>query len=234
MAHEVRYLILVWGLLLSASFTFAQRPGQISIRFTVFGLRPIEGLVYQSTTGAKLPLKFNPSARSSRHTYNGASPVKFLDGETGAVVAEAAVPPDMREPLFLFTELPTPTTRGMRYQVSVIDDSAAKLGAGHLAILNLTGFKLAGALDKTELTVEEGLNSPVPFSRQAKLTLFVSVRGTRVQSYSEVISPPKSSRLLLILFPPTRKGALEVQSRALSDEPPKPPGPPGSGGGSKK
>jgi len=234
MAHQVRHLILVWAVVVSAVFAFGQRPGQISIRFTVFSLRPIEGLVYQSTTGAKLPLKFNASARSSRHTYNGTSPIKFIDRETGAVVAEAAVPPDMREPLFLFNELPTPTTRGLRYQISVIDDSAAKLGAGHLAILNLSGFKLAGALDKTELTVEEGLNAPVPFNRQAKLTLFVSVRGTRVQSYSEVISPPKSSRLLLILFPPTRKGALEVQSRALSDEPPKPPGPAGSGSGGKK
>ena len=190
--------------------------------------------MYQSTTGAKLPLKFNPTARSGRHTYNGISPVKFIDNETGVVVAEAAVPPEMREPLILFTELPVPTTRGLRYKVSVIDDSAAKLGAGHLAILNLSGLKLTGTLDRTELTVDDGLNAPVPFTRQAKLTLFTSARGTRVQSYSEVIAPPKSSRLLLILFPPTRKGALEVQSRALSDEPPKPPGPPGSGSGSKK
>ena len=234
MAHQVRHLILVWAVVVSAVFAFAQRPGQVSVRFTVFSLRPIDGLVYLSATGAKLPLKFNSIARSSRHTYNGVSPVKFLDSETGGVVAEAAVPPEMREPLLLFTELSTPSPRGLRYQVSVIDDSAAKLGAGHLAILNLSGFKLAGALDKTELTVEEGLNSPVPFNRQAKLTLFVSVRGTRVQSYSEVIAPPKSSRLLLILFPPTRKGALELQSRALSDEPPKPLGPVGSGSGGKK
>lgn len=226
MAHQIRYLILVGALLLAAPFAAAQRPDQISIRFTVFSLRPIEGLGYLSTTGAKLPLKFNPASRSTRHTYTGASLLKFVDIATNAVVAEATVPPEIREPLLLFIELPAANARGLRYQVAVLDDSAAKLGAGHLAILNLSGLKLTGLLDKTELTVDEGLNAPVPFIRQTKLTLYATVRGTRVQSYSDMIKPPKSSRLLLILFPPARKGALEVQTRALADEPSAPP-PPG-------
>ncbi len=219
MAHQVRYLILLGALLLVTPFVLAQRPGQISVRFTVFSARPIEGLAYVSTTGAKLPLKFNPTARSTRHTYNGALPLKFVDIATGAVVAEATVPSDVREPLLLFMALPTDSARGLRYQVAVMDDSAAKLGPGHLAILNLSGLKLTGTLDKVSLTVDEGLNAPLPFARSAKLTIFASVRGTRVQSYADVIKSPKSSRLLLILFPPTRPGALEVQSRALVDEP---------------
>ena len=219
MAHQVRYLILLGALLLVTPFALAQRPGQISVRFTVFSARPIEGLAYVSTTGAKLPLKFNPAARSTRHTYTGTSPLKFIDTATGAVVAEATVPADVREPLLLFIAQPADNSRGLRYQVAVMDDSIAKLGAGHLAILNLSGLKLAGTLDKVDLTVDEGLNAPVPFARSAKLTLFASVRGMRVQSYADVIKPPKSSRLLLILFPPARPGALEVQSRALVDEP---------------
>lgn len=218
--------MIVCGLLLVAPGAAGQRPGQISIRFTVFSLAPIEGLAYVSTTGAKLPLKFNPASRSSRHTYNGAPLLKFIEVETGTVVAEATVPPEIREPLLLFTPLPAASARGLRYQVSVVDDSGAKLGAGHLAILNLSGLKLTGLLDKTPLTVDEGLNAPVPFTRQAKLILFASAHGARVQSYADVIKPPKSSRLLLILFPPTRKGAVEVQTRALADEPPLPP-PPG-------
>ena len=223
MAHQVRYLIYLGALLLIAPFALAQRPGQISIRFTVFSARPIEGLAYVSTTGAKLPLKFIPTARSTRHTYNGASPLKFVDTSTGTVVAEATVPPDLREPLLLFTPLPADSPRGLRYQISVVDDSAAKLGASHFAILNLSGLKFTGTLDQTEVNVDEGLNAPVPVTRQAKLTLFTAARGARVQSYSDVIKLPKSSRLLLIFFPPARPGALEVQSRALVDEPHKAP-----------
>jgi hypothetical protein len=234
MAHQIRYLVVAVAVWCASATVWAQRPGQISVRFTVYAPRPIDGLSYLSTTGAKLPLKFNPASRSTRHTYNGTSPLKFVETETGTVVAEAAVPPEMREPLLLFTELPAPGPRGLRYQVAVIDDSATKLGAGHLAILNLSGLKLTGTLDKTELTVDEGLNAPVPFARQARLTLFASARGTRVQSFSDTINPPKSSRLLLILFPPARKGALEVQSRALADEPPSPPPPPGAATGGKK
>ena len=222
MAHQVRHLILVGALLLAGPFALGQIPGQISVRFTVFSARPIEGLGYISTTGTTLPLRFNPVSRSTRHTYSGPPPLRFVNIATGAVVAEAAVPPEIREPLLLFTALSAAGPRGLRYQVAVIDDSATRLGAGHLAILNLSGLKLAGTLGQTELTVGEGLNQPVPFTRSAKLTLYALTRGTRVQSYSELITPPKTSRLLLILLPPARKGALEVQSRALVDEPPGP------------
>lgn len=220
--------MLVCALLLGAPPGFAQRPGAISVRFTVFSARPIEGLSFLSTTGAKLPLKFNPASRSTRHTYNGPSPLKFVDAATGTTVAEASVPPEMREPLLLFSELPAPDARGLRYRIAVIDDSAAKLGAGHLAILNLSGLKFTAVLDQTEFAVGEGMNAPVPFKRETKLTLFISARGTRVQSYSDLIKPPKTSRLLLILFPPARKGALDVQTRALADDPPPPPAPPGT------
>ncbi|MCX6953009.1 MAG: hypothetical protein NTV51_12710 [Verrucomicrobia bacterium] len=219
MAHQVRHLMLLCALVLAAPFAAAQRPGQIAIRFTVFSARPIDGLAYASATGAAQPLQFKPAARSPRYTYTGVSPLKFTDTASGAVVAEATVPPEIREPLLLFIELPAPKPGGLRYQIAVIDDSAAKLGAGHLAILNLSGLKLTGLLDKTELTIDAGLNAPVPFTRSAKLTLFTTARGVKVQSYADVIKPPKTSRLLLILFPPARKGALEVQTRALADDP---------------
>lgn len=214
--------MLVCALLIGAPFAAAQRPGQISVRFTVFAARPIDGLSYLSSTGAQLPLKFNPASRSTHHTYNGASPVRFVDTATGTLVAEASIPPDLREPLLLFSELATPGPRGLRYQISVLDDSAAKLSAGHLAILNLSGLKFTARLDQSEFAVAEGLNAPVPFKRETRLTLFTNVRGARVQSYADLIKPPKSARLLLILFPPARKGAVEVQTRALSDDPPPP------------
>jgi hypothetical protein len=217
MAHQIRHLIALCALLFVVPWTLAQRPGQLAIRFTVFAAKPIEGLAYLSTTGAALPLNFNPFARSTRHTYNGTSPVKFVDAATKAVVAEAVVPPDIREPLFLFSELPAGQARGLRYQVAVLDDSPTKVPVGHFVILNLSGLKLTGTLDQTALTIEEGSNAPVPLAKAATLRLFASARGTRVQSYADTLKPAKAKRLLLILLPPARKGALEVQSRALVD-----------------
>ena len=230
MAHQVRYLrptglvgLLLCALLWGAPFGRAQAPAPISIRFTVFSPQPIDGVAYAPAKGAPVPVAFNATTRSPRYTYTGPSPLKFVEAATGTIVAEATVPPEIREPLLLFSELPAPGARGLRYQIAVIDDSAAKLGSGRLAILNLSGLKFTGTLDKTELTVDTGLNPSVPFTKSARLTLFTTARGNRVQSYSDIIKPPKTARLLLILFPPARKGALEVQSRALVEEPSAPP-----------
>lgn len=223
MAHQVRYLIALCAALLVAPWALAQRPGQIAVRFAVFAQRPVEGLTYLPGMGPAVPLKFNPATRSPRYNYLGAPIVKFTDATTGAVVAEAAIPEDMREPLLLFLDPPAPNPRNLRYQIAVLDDSTAKLGVGKLAILNLSGLKLTGTLDKTDLKVESGLNAPVPFAKAARLTFFTTARGTRVQSYSDMIRPAKTSRLLVILFPPARKGALEIQVRTLAEEPPPPP-----------
>ncbi|MBC7366141.1 MAG: hypothetical protein H7343_04900 [Undibacterium sp.] len=221
MAHAFRYLIIVLALALASAALSAAVPRSepISVRFTVFSAHPIDGLGYRSATGATLPLKFFPASRSARSAYNGPSPLNFVDAASGAVVAEAEVPAAIREPLLLFTTLPAPDARGLRYQVAVIDDSVTKLPPGHLAVVNLSGLKLTGTMDKTTLTLDAGLNAPVPFAAGASLRLYAMSRGTRVQSFSDTLKTARSARLLILLLPPARKGALEVQSRALSDEP---------------
>jgi len=219
-------------LILALAFTPASSPAAapraelVSVRFTVFSAHPVEGLGYRSATGATLPLKFFPAARSARSLYAGLSPIRFIDTASGAVVAEAEVPAAIREPLLLFTALPAPDANGLRYQVAVIDDSTAKLAPGHVAIVNLSGLKLSGTLDQTALTLDAGLNAPLPFAFGASLRLYAMSRGTRVQSYADTLKTSRTARLLIFLFPPARKGAIEVPSRALSDEPqPGGPGP---------
>lgn len=222
MAHALRYLIACVGLLLAAPLALAQAAKGPTVRFTVYALRPIEGLGLAGATGAGQPVAFSALGRSVRYTYTGPGPVKFIDITTKEVVAEAVVPPEIREPLFLFLDPPANNPRKLRHQIAVLDDSAAKLASGQLAILNLSGLKLTGTLDKADLALEAGLNAPVPVKAGAKLTLFATARGTRVQSYADVLRPGKTARLLLIIFPPARKGALEVQARFLAEEPPPP------------
>lgn len=223
MAYALRYLAVCAALLLAASGPLAQTAGRTTaLRFTVFALRPIEGLGYITATGAVQPIAFSSLGRSPRYTYVGPGPMKFLDATTKEVVAEAVVPAEIREPLFLFLDPPANNPRKLRHQVAVLDDSVAKLGPGQLAILNLSSLKLTGTLDKTDLALESGLNAPVPVKSGAKLTLFTTARGSRVQSYANVLKPSKTGRLLLILFPPASKGALEVQARFLAEEPPSP------------
>ncbi len=223
MAHALRYLICACALLLAAPWIAGQAPKPAPIRFSVFALRPIEGLTFPATNGTTQPLKFSAVARSARYTCLGASPIKFLDATTGEVVAEATVPTEIRDPLLLFLDPPANNPRHLRYQVAVLDDSAAKLGSGQFAILNLSGLKLTGTLDTKDLTLEPGLNPPIPVKSGAKLILYTTARGTRVLSYAETLKPSKAARLLLILFPPARKGGLEVQARFLAEEPLPPP-----------
>lgn len=217
MAHALRHLIAICFVLIVVPHAPAQQSGQIKIRFAVFSAQPVEGLAFISPTGSLVPLKFDPFARSARHAYSGVSPVRFVDFATKAVVAEAVVPLGYREPLFLFSALPAGNTLGLRYKIAVLDDSAASLPPGHFVILNLSGLKLAGTFDKSVFEVNEGLNAPVPFAASATLTLYAVSRGTRVQSFVDTLKPVRSRRLLLLLLPPARKGALQVQSRALVD-----------------
>jgi hypothetical protein len=224
MAHAFGYLIFALALMPVAFPAAAPRAEPISVRFTVFSAHPVEGLGYRSANGATLPLTFFPAARSTRSSYAGPAPIKFIDLASGAVVAEAEIPAAIPEPLLLFIALPALNARGLRYQVAVIDDSAAKLAPGHFAIVNLSGLNLTGTLDKTPLTLDRGLNLPLAFAPGASLRLYAMSRGTRVQSYADTLKTARGARLLLFLFPPARLGAVEVVSRALSDEP-RPAGP---------
>ena len=217
---------LVFALLCCAGVAAAAetQPGGPAVRFSVFSVKPIAGLACALRPGAApQPLVFYPTARSTRHEYRGAMPLRFIDAATGAVVAEATIPPEMREALLLFSPADATTATGgrttLRYHVAVLDDGAMRHGAGALSIVNLSGLPLSGTVNKDPVTLRAGLNPTLAVGRSAMIALRTNFKQRSYQSYSGTVTLTAKQRALLILFPPFYKGSLEVQSRLLVDEP---------------
>lgn len=207
-------------MLVAAPIVSAQ-PAIQSVRFAVFSVRPIADIAFVPRAAAALQKTvFYPTARSPRYEYRGTMPLRFVDATTGAVVAEAVIPPEIREPLLLFAPIEgAPAAAGLRYRISVLDDSAARQGPGGLAIINLSGLALSGTVNKETVTLKPGLNPTLMIGRTAKVTLRTTLKNRAYQSYAGAVQLARNERALLILFPPFYKGSLEVQSRLLVDAP---------------
>lgn len=218
-----RAVLLVTGLasLALVSPVSAQVPAP-AIRFTVFASQPIKELAFVPRANATAQkVQFYPTARSPRYEYRGAMPLRFVDETTGAVVAEAAIPAGLRDPLLLFSASDAGAKGGLKYQIAVLDDGAARHGPGGLAIINLSGLALAGTVNGEKVTLQAGLNPTLPAGKSAKIALSTVFKGKTYQAYTGAATLGRNERALLILFPPFYKGALEVQSRLLIDQPPK-------------
>ena len=196
------------------------KPPELTLHFTVFSAKPIEGLTYvPRANAAPAKLVFYPTAHSPRYEYRGANPIRFTDA-SGAVVAEATVPPEIHDALLLVSAIDPVPPAGVKYRVAVLDDGAAQHTAGGLAVINLSGLALSGTIDGKPVTLKDGLNPTLAVGRTAKIALNTVFKGRTFPSYSGDLKLKKNERALLILFPPFNKGSLEVQSRMLLDEPP--------------
>lgn len=189
------------------------------VRFTVFAAKPIANVTFVPRDNAEpRKLTFYPTARSPRYEYRGAMPLRFTDAESGEVVAEASIPPNITEALLLLSPAAKDGAgAGLRYRVAVLDDSPARQGAGTLAIINLSGLMLAGTVNGRNVTLQSGLNPTFEAGRGASVVLRTDFKGRSYQSYSGTITLGASQRALLLLFPPFYAGSLEVQSRVLVD-----------------
>ena len=201
----------------------AQTPasGQ-SVRFTVFSAQSIKEIAFVPRLNASPPkLQFQPTARSTRYEYRGSMPVRFVDS-AGAVVAEATIPPTIRDALLLFTpaDVTAGSTGSLRFQIAVLDDAATRHGAGGLAIINLSGMALSGTINAEKVALKPGLNPTLPIGKSAKITFSTTAKNKTYQSYASTVTLGRNERALLILFPPFNKGGFEVQSRLLLDQPP--------------
>ncbi len=224
MAHALRYLTAAIAMATAVHGQPPRAPEQ-AFRFTVFSARPVEGVSFSpNLRAAPQKLVFYPTARSPRYEFRGALPLRFTDA-SGAVVAEATVPPEMHDVLLLFSAVEPVPSSGLRYQIAVLDDGAARHGPSGLAIINLSGLALAGTVGRADVVLKSGLNPTLQVSRTAKIMLRTTFKGRSYQSYAGELEMKAAERALLILFPPFYKGSLEVQSRLLIDEPPLPPVP---------
>ena len=207
-----------------SSTAHAQSPAAIqSVRFVVFSAQPIKDAAFvPRPNAAPLKLAFQPTARSVRYEYRGPMPVRFVDPEGGAVVAEANIPAGIQNALLLFSPLDQAKsgTSNLRYQIAVLDDGAGRHGPGGLAIINLSGLALSGKVNNQAVTLKPGLNPTLAVGRTATIKLTTVFKQRTYQSYAGTATLGRNERALLILFPPFYPGALEVQSRLLVDQPP--------------
>jgi hypothetical protein len=217
----VTTLCLVVGI---GSTAFAQAPAAIqSVRFAVFSAQPIKDAAFvPRPNAAPLKLAFQPTARSVRYEYRGPMPLRFVDPEGGAVVAEASIPAGIQNALLLFS--PVDQAKGgaskLRYQIAVLDDGAGRHAPGGLAIINHSGLNLSGKVNNQAVTLKPGLNPTLAVGKTAAIKLSTVFKQRTYQSYAGTATLGRNERALLILFPPFYPGALEVQSRLLIDQPP--------------
>lgn len=204
--------------------------GGPAVRFSVFAAKPIADLGYTPKLGAApLKLQFQPMARSPRYEYRGPMPLRFVDMASGVVVAEVTFPTDMREALLFFSAKESAGSGAspasakvpvLRYQVAVLDDSAARHPSGAISILNLSGFTLTGSVGKRAVAIEAGLGPTVPIGLAATtVSLSTAIKGRTYTAYRATVQLKGRQRALLVLLPPFNPGGVEVQSRLLLDEP---------------
>lgn len=163
-----------------------------------------------------VPLQFYPTERSPRYQYRGPLPLEFVNAKTGQIVATVSPPLEMKHPLFIFS----PRSGSDRFDVFVIDDSAAGMGPKGLTILNFSNMEHTGSVGKTNITVGKGLNPAIPMDGSARIQLRTQFQGRSFPSFLDNLSFKPGQRVLLVLLPPFYKGALDVQARVLVDEPP--------------
>lgn len=218
----LQVLLLAFTAIVSLLFAQTPRAAEVQlVRFTVFSARPIADVAFvPRAVTAPQKVAFYPSARSPRYEFRGAMPLRFIDTTTGTVVAEAVIPPEIREPLLLFAPMDgAAAAGGLRYRISVLDDSVARQGPGGLAIINFSGLALSGTVNQESITLKAGLNPTLVIGRAAKIALRTALKNKTYQSYAGTVQLARNERALLILFPPFYKGSLEVQSRLLVDAP---------------
>lgn len=206
----------------SAALAAADGGATLAVRFTVFAAQPVREVAFAPRAqAAPQKLAFQPTARSVRYEYRGTAPLRFVDATTGEVVAEAAIPPTIREAFLLFMPAEAKGTAGqtLRYQIAVLDDGTARHPAGGLAMVNLSGLTLAGTVGAEKVTLKAGLNPTLAIGRSAEVTLTTAFKGRTYRSYAKTVTLARQERALLLLFPPFNPGSLEVQSRLLLDQP---------------
>jgi len=204
-------LLLVWVCLGAAGPGEPENSKLPVYHFTVFAAEILTGLGYIPEPESEVvPLRFRPTERSTRYEFLGETPFQLVDLNSGAVVAEAKIPPPLGDLLFLI--LPKD---GGRYSIQVIDDSPVAGDGDQLRILNLSGLALTGSINGRAIPIGDGMNAPVKLSGTMLLELRTEFRGRSFRTLTETLEAGPSRPNLLILFPPHRPGSLEVQWRLI-------------------
>jgi hypothetical protein len=193
---------------------------ECDLNFTVFSAQPVAGLAYEAQPGTEpVTLVFYPTARSPRYRYRGPATLRFFNVINGEVMAETHVPSGMGTALIIFSKSQPGTAGAGSYCAQIVGDGILDHAPGTLRIMNLSGLELEGSIDRQHLTLREGFNGTCKVGATVSVELRTAFKGRTYHAYAETISIARGGRTLLLLLPPWRSGALEVQSRVLHDLP---------------
>lgn len=240
MDFTVRTLISLAGFALGMDAAGQPRPADapplVRLAFTCYAIELLsEPLSFVAESGgAPVPVTFYRAGRSPRYDYVGPMPIRFFasmasDGsepdaarsaENAVILAEADVPPGVREALFLLVPAPSdPARPGARpLRVLVLDDSAAAFPPRRLRVYNGSGRWLRARFDERESMLPPGLAPQMAADSSMQVELRTQARGRSYLSYRGTIELGRDARALLIILPSRYPDSPEVEVRVLRDE----------------
>ncbi|MCS6245084.1 MAG: hypothetical protein H2172_14690 [Opitutus sp.] len=238
MVIPLRYLISLWTLIPVFVQGQAMPPPEVTVQFTVFSRKRLEGLCYLPTKLSQpMSLRFFTQNKSERYRYTGSADVAFYAVEdwaryaqVGVVavplvkplprpVAVATLPSGMREALLLFIPLPETQPDGIKFLVLPVDDDPARFPVGHIAVVNATGRHYTGQVGRKVLDLPQGVGSNVSATGPVDFRLACFDGGQWVFAGHHFLNVGPRTRVRLVLFPATAPTGVGPVIRALVDEP---------------
>lgn len=225
MARLSQTLILGWFLAsgggITAQVPVAQAPR--SFTFRVFGQpAPARPVYFQPRPGQVEALNFRSYQRSAAYAYKGPSEMAFARATpvaNGGIAyepfARVLVAPDVREPLLVFLPAPDDSTTP---DVLVLDDDAARSPAGHVTVVNRSGFDLRGLIDKRATPLAGGTEIRFATSGATTIQFAVEHQGKLLPAFDQKLSLDQTERTILLLLPPVRSSSPVVRWILLTDE----------------
>ena len=205
-------------------------PEMLDLNFSVYSFQRLKGLNFLNPHAQVEKLSFFSSSRSPRHHYSGPNPIVFFretpepsPQNPSAVrrvsVAEARIPPGMRDPMLVFFRDTSTASASERYLVYPFDDSLRNLPAGHIVFFNVSGYELRGYINREVVRLRTGPSQPYSVRGSSiGVSLGVYVGEKYRQSFASPIAVGNDQRAIAFFFPPYLAGSPEVQPRILLED----------------
>jgi len=213
-------------------------PSEVTVQFTVFSRKRLDGLCYLPTKLAQpVSLQFFTQNKSECYRYMGSAEVAFYaaedwarysQAEVAAVphvkplprpIAVAMLPSGMREALLLFIPVPETQTDGIKFLVLPVDDDPVRFPSGHIAVINATGRPYMGQVGRNVLDLPQGVGGNFAATGPVDFRLACLDGGQWVAAGHHFFNVGPTARVRLVLFPATAPTGVGPVIRALVDEP---------------
>lgn len=203
----------------------------VEYHFRVVGERAYRGISYgyESEAGYEyFPVRFRSQGRSVYYCYKGPPMLAFYrqqgNGEWEKV-ADVEFSQVSGEPLLLLFTENEQRMGADDYVIHVLPDGEKSQPPEHLTIYNTMGISFHAMLRREgEKVVSDswhivpGMNKPIPLNGVADLKVGLYLKeGLFHELLEERLSMTKNERILLILFPPSIKGGMNIRGMLIRD-----------------